>query len=248
MKRFALFALAAAFSASASFSAQAELTVDEVIEKHIEARGGYEAIKALESARFTGVANFGGAEAPVRMEWERPRKVRMEFELQGMKMVQAYDGEAGWAIMPFLGKLDPEPMAEDQLKDIQQQADLDGELVDYKEKGHSIELLGLEDVDGTEAYHLKITRKDGDVSHSYLDSEYFLPFKDVSKTTRQGIEVTINTIIGDYKEVAGVLIPHSFESTPEGAPAGQTITITQVEANIELDDSLFSMPEVSSAE
>ena len=247
MKRFALFALATAFSISASFSAHAELSVDEVIEKHIEARGGYEAIKALESARFTGVANFGGTEAPVMMEWARPKKVRMEFELQGMKMVQAYDGSEGWAIMPFLGKLDPEPMAEDQLKDIQQQADLDGELVDYKEKGHTIELLGLEDVDGTEAYHLKITRKDGDVSHSYLDSEYFLPFKDVSKSTRQGVEVTINTIVGDYKEVAGVLMPHSFESSTEGAPAGQTITITSVETNIDFDDTRFSMP-VQSAE
>lgn len=238
MKRIALFALAA----SLSFSVLAEMTVDEIIAKNIEARGGYDAIKAVESVRFSGFANFGDTEAPVRMEWKRPKMVRLEFELQGMTMVQAFDGEGGWSIMPFLGKTDPEPMADDQLKDIENQADLDGELIDYKEKGHHIELLGLEEVEGTEAYHLKITRKNGDVSHQYLDSEYFLPFKDVSKTDRQGVEMTINTIIGDYKEVAGVMMPHAFESTPEGAPAGQSITLTQVEANIELDNDRFQMP------
>jgi outer membrane lipoprotein-sorting protein len=241
MKRIALFVMAASFS----FAAQAELTVDEVIAKNIEARGGYEAIKSLESARFQGVASFGGTEAPVLMEWVRPDKVRMEFELQGMKMVQAYDGENGWAIMPFLGKTEPEPMADDQLKDIKEQADLDGELVDYKEKGHSVELVGLEEVEGTDAYHLIVTRKNGDVSHTYLDSEYFLEFKEVSKTDRQGVEVTINTIIGDYKEVGGMLIPHSFETTAEGAPVGQSITITNIEPNVDLGDDHFSMPEAN---
>lgn len=244
MKRIALLALAVGFS----LNAQAELSVDEVIAKHIEARGGYDTIKALDSLRFNGIANLGGLEAPIRMEWRRPSHVRMEFEIQGMTMVQAFNGDNGWAIMPFLGKLDPEPMAEDQLKDIKKQADLDGELVDYKEKGNQVELVGVTEEDGTEAYHLKITTPDGDVSHQYLDTEYFLAFKDVSRTSRQGVEVTVNTTIGDYKEVAGVLIPHAFETMVEGAPGGQTITITDVEANISIADDRFNMPAASNVQ
>ncbi|GAB4192546.1 MAG: hypothetical protein Tsb002_22310 [Wenzhouxiangellaceae bacterium] len=243
MNRIALLALIASFSVTA----QAELTVDEIIANSIETRGGYEAIKAIDSARFTGTANFGGAQAPVQMEWARPNKVRMEFEVQGMTIIQSYDGEQGWAIMPLLGKTEPEPMAEDQLKEIQQQADLDGEFVDYREKGHQIELLGQEEVDGTAAYHLKITRDSGDVAHVYVDDEYFLPFKQVSKTSRQGLEITLSTTIGDYKEVAGVLMPHSFESTVEGAPAGQTIVIDQVETGIDLPAAHFAMPAVETA-
>ncbi len=219
--------------------------VDEIVAKAIEARGGYDAIKALDSARISGEMNMMGNPAPMRMEWKRPNKMRMEFDFQGMTAVMAYDGEGGWSIMPFLGKTTAEPMAEDQLKDVKNQADFDGELVDYKAKGHQVELVGKEEVDGTDAWHLKLTKASGDIEHIYLDAEHYLAFKQTSNTTRQGVTTTINTLFGDYQEVAGVLFPFYAEAMPEGAPAGQAITILGIEPNVEIDDARFAMPETT---
>jgi len=220
-------------------------TVDEIIAKNVETRGGLEALKAVQSVRITAKMSMMGAESPVRIEWKRPGKLRSEFEMQGMTGVLAYDGEKGWMIMPFTGDPNPQPMAEDQLKLAREQSDMiEGELVDYKEKGHTIELVGTEDVEGTEAYKLKITRADGDVVYTYLDTEHCLQFKQKSRRMVMGTETSFVTTIGDYKEVGGgIVMPHSFESTSPDMGMGQSFTIDTVEINPQIDDSEFVMPE-----
>jgi outer membrane lipoprotein-sorting protein len=223
-------------------------TLDEVLAKNLEVRGGEDTILAVGSARMTGTMRMGGSaagaiEVPITVEFKRPNKVRIEFTMQGMTAVQGYDGEVGWAIMPFLGKTEPEEMAEDQLKEMKEQADFDGVLVNFEEKGHTVELLGTEEVDGTPAYKLKVTKANGDVVNLYLDQEYFIEFK--ADTTRevQGNEIEVSTIFGDYKEVGGLLFAHSMEMSFAGTPDGQVITIDTIELDIELDDDRFSMPE-----
>lgn len=220
-------------------------TVDEIIAKNIETRGGLEALRAVHSARITGKMSMMGNEAPISIEWKRPAKLRTEFEMQGMKAVMAYDGDTGWSIMPFAGDPNPQPMAEDQLKMAKEQSDMiEGYLVDYKEKGHTIELMGTEDVEGTEAYKLKITLADGDVIYTYLDTENCLEFKQESKRMMMGNETNFVTTIGDYKDVGGgVIMPHSIESTSPDTGYGQSITFDKVELNPEIDDSEFVMPE-----
>ena len=185
---------------------------------------------------------------PFTAEFKRPSKVRIEFTMQGMTAVQAYDGEVGWSVMPFLGKTEPEEMAEDQLKDIKEQADFDGLLVNYEEKGHTVELVGTEEVDGTPAIKLTVTKANGDVVNLYLDEEYYIEFK--AETTRevQGAEVKISTVFGDYKEVEGLLFAHSMEISFEGNPAGQVITMDTIELNVEIDDDRFTMPEPKATE
>jgi hypothetical protein len=162
--------------------------------------------------------------------------------MQGMTGIQAYDGETAWMIMPFMGKSDPEVMADDQAKNMQEQADIDGPLVDWQEKGHKVELIGLEDVEGTEAYKIKVDLANGDVRYHYLDSEYFITIKQEGKTMMQGNEVEFETVLSDYKEVGGLMFPHSIESKPKGAPSGQVITIDQIEVDVEVADDLFTMP------
>lgn len=220
-------------------------TVDEIIAKNIESRGGLEALKAVQSVRISGKMSMMGNEAPIRVEWKRPDKLRTEFEMQGMTGIMAYEGGAGWSIMPFAGDPNPQPMAEDQLKMAKQQNDMiEGDLVDYKEKGHTVELMGKEDVEGTEAYKLKITRADGDVIYSYLDTEYCLEFKQESKRMMMGNEASFVTTIGDYKDVGGgIVMAHSFESVSPDTGFGQSITIESVEINPEIDDSRFAKPE-----
>jgi len=224
-------------------------SADEIIEKYISAKGGREKLKAVQTIRMTGKMDIGGgASAPFTTEMKRPHKVRTEFTLQGMTGTQAFDGTTGWMVMPFMGKKDPEPMSADDLKGIEDQADFEGALVDYKAKGHQVELLGKENVDGTPAWKLKLTKKNGDVSYVYLDADAYLEVKEEGKRTMRGQEVEFESTMGDYKTVDGIVFPFSLQAKPKGAPAGMTLTFEKVEINPAVDDSRFVMPKVEKKE
>jgi outer membrane lipoprotein-sorting protein len=176
------------------------------------------------------------------MEVARPNKMRMEFTIQGMTGVQAFDGKSGWAVMPFMGKKDPEAMSEDDAKQAADQADMDGVLVDYKEKGHTVEYAGKEDVEGTPAHKLKVTKKNGDVVNVYIDTESYMEIKDAGKTKVRGQEIEGETTFGDFKTVDGLVFPFSIEQKSKGMPGGMTMTISKIEVNPKVEDSRFTMP------
>jgi outer membrane lipoprotein-sorting protein len=242
------FVLAAALLAQAAgLSAQ---TLDEIVAKNLEARGGVAKLKAIQSARMTGTMTMGqGMEAAMAMEFKRPKMVRTEFTIQGLTAVQAYDGKSGWQIMPFMGKKDPEPMSADDLKDMEEQADVEGELVDWKEKGHKVELLGKEKIEGTDAWKLRVTLNNGTVKTEWLDADSSLEIREESKRKIQGNEQEIVTTLGDYKEVSGLMVPHSFESKAKGGTGGgQKVVLKTVEFNVPVDAGRFKMPEPKPAE
>jgi outer membrane lipoprotein-sorting protein len=242
MYRRLTFVLAAVLFIAIPASAQ---TVDEIIAKYIQARGGMEKLKAAKSIRYTGKITVGpGMEAPVVLEQKRPNSVRIEFTLQGMTGVQAYDGKTGWSIMPFGGKKDPEPMGEDDLKEATEQADFDGPIIDYKQKGNTVEYVGKEKVEGTDTFKLKVTLKTGDVRYIYLDADSYLTIKEEGKRTIRGTEREFETTLGDYKDVDGLILPHSMEAGSKGSEQKQKIMIEKVEINPVLDDARFKMPEV----
>src|SRR5436305_4820309 len=241
-KTFACLLLAGLVSAAAGAQ-----TVDELIAKNEAARGGLDKLKAVKALRMTGKMEIGqGMEAPFTMEMARPKKVRMEFTLQGMTGIQAFDGQGGWMVMPFMGKKDPEPIAGDDLKNMEDQADFDGPLVDYEEEGHQVELVGKQDLEGTPAYKLKVTKKNGDISYIYLDAEQYLELKVEGKTKMRGQEVEGETTLGNYKEVNGLIFPFSIQSKQKGAPAGagMSMTIDKIEVNPDVPSSRFEMPKV----
>ena len=217
-------------------------TVDEVIAKSIEARGGLEKMKAVQSVRMTGKMTMGpGIEAPVTIEMKRPRNARLEFTFQGMTGVQAYDGQQGWGISP-MGSRQPEPVPAEMAKELDNQADIDGPLVDWKAKGHQVELVGKDKVEGSDAWKVKVLLKSGDVEHIYLDAETYLPIKSESKRTIRGSETEVESTIGDYKEAGGVLWPHSIQSGAKGRPEKQSLTVDAIEVNPAIDDAKFKMP------
>jgi hypothetical protein len=223
--------------------AAAEATLDEILATNIESRGGRKALKSIESLRIEGRMAMGpGMEAPITLEMQRPASMRMEFTFQGMTGIQAYDGETGWQIMPFQGSSEPEKMSEEEAKQAIDQADIDGPLVDYADKGHTVELLGIEEVDGTEAHKIKLVRKNGDESIMFLDTEYCLEIKSKSKTKVQGTEMEVEVSYGDYKEVSGVMIAHSITQVTQGGPGAMSITFEKIEANVDMDADHFSMP------
>lgn len=219
-------------------------TVDEIIAKHVEASGGIDKIRAVKTARMSGKMTVGpGIEAPIVLELKRPNAMRMDFTLQGMTGTQAFDGTKGWMLMPFQGSTTAQEMPPDEAKMAAEQADMDGPLVDYKQKGHTVELLGKEQVDGADAYKLKVTMKNGVVRTMYLDAEHFLPIKEESKRTIRGSEVEAETIFGDYKKVDGMMFAHSIESGQKGNPQKQKIVVEKIELNVAIDDARFKMPE-----
>jgi hypothetical protein len=242
--------LVAALSLSVAASASA-LTVDELIVRNLAARGGLDKIRAIQSLRTSGKVRFGGGGFSLDLGFtqmaKRPGMLRQEVSWQGLAAVTAYDGAVGWQIQPFQGRLDPEKLAVDDAKDVRLNADIDGPLVDFKAKGYSVESLGTEDVDGTEAHKLKITLKDGDVRYVYLDPDYFLEIRVLDQTRVRGVEVEQETDLGNYEPVNGVMLPFSIESGAKGGPKSRKFTIEKAEANLALDDSQFKFPAAPAA-
>src|SRR5260221_8033463 len=153
-----VFAIGVASFSGAAENEQKAPTRDELVAKNVEAKGGGQALKSLQSLKLSGklIVNEGQLQLGYSETKKRPDAVRSEFALQGMTAVQAYDGKEGWRISPFQGRKDPEKMSADDVKALMEEAEIDGPLVDWKNKGSTIEYLGREDVDGTSAYKIKV--------------------------------------------------------------------------------------------
>ncbi len=218
-------------------------TADELVSKNIQAKGGIDKIKAIKTIRYSGKFDGGGGfSARVSQENMRPNLVRETFSLQGMTAVQAYDGSAGWQIQPFQGHKDPELMGEDDLRDMQLDSDFDGPMVDYKEKGNTIENLGHDIVDGDDALRLKVTLKNGDIVYYYLDPDTFLEIrKEIQQFIRGSIRERI-VDLGSYKPVNGVMYPFSIALGSKNNPGAQTVTVEKMEVNVAIDPADSALP------
>jgi len=218
-------------------------TAEELVARNLAARGGSERILAVRSARMVGTITMGPVrDTPMTLEWRRPSHVRLEFKAQGLTGIQAYDGSTAWALLPFHGMTAPEVLPDEQRQPLIDMADFDGPLVNYKEKGNKVELVGKEPVEGTDAWKLRVTLANGDVHNYFMDTDYFVPIKVEQKRVVRGAERETETSIGDYKEVAGVYFPHSFESGQKGSANRSKVVYDRIEANVPLDDSLFHRP------
>jgi hypothetical protein len=236
----------AALNAPAIFAQdKSQPTVDELVAKNIEAKGGATVLNNLQTLRATGkllVPIQGQIELGYTQIRKRPDDVRTEASLQGMTQIEAYDGKEGWKISPFFGRKDPERMSADDVKALVEDTELGGPLADWKAKGSTVEYLGTEDVDGTPAHKLKVTRKNGDVSFVYLDPDHFLEIRIVTQRTLHGAHEEVETDLGDYEKAGGVFVPTSIEIGSKGAADKQKIVIDKVEANVPVDDAIFHFP------
>ena len=243
--RFVILLVSTALIAAKGFAQDKnQPTVDELVSKNIEAKGGADALHALQSLRLSGklLVNEGQIELAYLQTKERPGELRTEATLQGMTQVEAYDGKEGWKISPFQGRKDPEKMSADDLKPLMEDAEIDGPLVDWKAKGSTVDYLGTEEVDGTLAHKLKVVRKNGDVSFVYLDPDHFLEIRVLTGRVKHGAYEEVETDLGDYEKTAGVFVPTSIESGRKGDPDKQKIIIDKVEANVPVDEAIFHFP------
>ena len=168
--------------------------------------------------------------------------------MQGLTAVNAYDGRTGWKIEPWQGKKDAEPLGEEEMKQIVEDADFDGPLVNYQQKGNKVEFVGMEPVEGTDAFKLKVTLAGGDVRYYFMDTDYYVPIKIETKRMVRGAEREYETSLGDYKEVNGWYMPFSVESNVKGSPNRGKVTYEKIEANMPIDDARFHMPAANKSE
>ena len=218
-------------------------TADEIVAKYVEKVGGIAKIEAVRTLKRTGKFRGGGGfEAKYVQLNKRPDLVREELTYGGMTGLTAWDGKTGWKIEPWQGKKDPEPLAEDELKDIIEDSAFDSQLIHYREKGNTVEFAGTEPVEGSDTWRLKVTLKNGDVSYYYMDTEDFVPIKIEFKRIIRGAELELFVLPGDYKAVDGWYIPHSYEQGRRGSSQRSSFVFEKIEANVPMDDSLFAKP------
>jgi hypothetical protein len=221
-------------------------TAQELVAKNLQAKGGIQALKAITSLKSVGKFQQGTFTAATEQYQKTPDDLRQTITIQGMTAVQAYDGKTGWQIQPFGGRKDPEMLGEDDLRDFVEQADFYGPLVDYEQKGNRIEYLGKDTVEGDDALRLQVTLKNGDILNYYLDPDTFLEIRIEKQMFIRGAVRETVTDLGSYKKVAGVYFPFSFESFPKGNPSNRsTVTFDKIDANVPINDALFTMPSVS---
>jgi len=219
--------------------------LDDLVAKNIQARGGIAALHAMHSLSFRGklLVNDGQIELGFVQTVERPANIRVEASIQGLTQIQAYNGTIGWQINPFQGRKDPERMSVDDTKSLAETvADFDGALVDWQKKGNKLEYLGTEDVDGTEAQKIKLTRPSGDTEYVYLDPDHYLEIRLLSQRTEHGVTVETITDLGDYEKVQGVFLPFAVEFGQKGSSDRQKLIVSSAEVNPKTNDASFNLP------
>lgn len=250
MKRFREFVLCGSLLCLAAGlmlpTAAVAMDADELIAKHLEAIGGEENIRAIETMTATGKFMTQGMEIPFTMQQRRPNLMRIDATVMGMNMVQCFDGEKGWSIIPMTGSTDPQPMNEVEEKSFKLQADMDGQLVDWKEKGFTVEYIGEEDVEGTPAYRLKLDTGQDVVYDYFFDKDYFLVIKQAAKITHEGNVIETASFPSDYQEVDGMIMSFSVE-TRMGDQVMNQIMMDKIEHGVPVDAELFLMPEKAEA-
>lgn len=222
-------------------------TADELVAKNIEARGGIDKLHAIHSLRLSGKLLVNGGAGMLELHYVAlmafPNAVRYEAQLQGLTQVQAFDGSQAWQINPFQGRKDPEKLSADDAKDMgEDAADALGALVDYKAKGDTLDYLGTEDVDGTAAHKLRLTRPNGDVLYVYLDPDYFLEIRTLSRRIEHGVPSETVTDYGDYEKVGGVYLPLLVASGPKGSTDRQSVQYDTADVNPATDAAVFRFP------
>lgn len=217
-------------------------TAEMLVARHVEARGGAERLEGIETLSMNGRATTGpGREARVSRQVKPPQRIRTEFTFQGVTSVYACDGETCWYVDPMLGVFDAEPMSPAETAWALQEADALS-AIDWQDGGHRIELRGTDTIDGRETYKLQLTLSFGPSRTVYLDAGTALVVRRITPRTRGAKTLEVQTDYGDFREVAGVVFPHSIRTRARGSDELLDILVESIEVNAPIEDSHFEMP------
>jgi hypothetical protein len=279
-------ALAISLYAAVDTPKGAKLTAAAIVDKNVAARGGLQAWRTVQTLSLAGKLGAGGnrratlpvpvpgphasaqtlvtrpaeeAQLPFVMELKRPRKMRFELQFAGQTAIQVFDGTNGWKLRPYLNRRVVEPYTTEELKAASTQPEIDGFLVDYATKGTQIELAGMEKVEDRDTYKLKLTTKNGQALHVWIDADTFLEAKiEGQPRMLDGTYHPVEVYYRDYRPVNGLQIPYVLET--KVLPMAQTklgfkdppvpvekIIIDKVVVNPQFDDALFTKPDAGVA-
>jgi hypothetical protein len=245
-----LAAVAATFTAAAAVpQTPAPLSVEQIVERNIAARGGLAAWRAVKTLTIAGELDAGGKPnhtLPFVLKEKRPRKSRLEIVFKDQTSVQVYDGRQGWKVRPFLNRNEVETYTPAETKSAAAEQDLDGPLVDYAAKGTQIALAGSEPVEGHPAYKLRLTLRNGVKRSLWIDAGSFLDLKMEGEPRKlDGRLHNVAVYFRDYKTEHALTTPRLQETAVEGVKQPYKLTILRVAVNEPVDDSLFQKPQLA---
>jgi outer membrane lipoprotein-sorting protein len=222
-----------------------DMKLDELLQKYSKARG-----QNIQTVKMTGkMIQPGNPEFMITSFEKRPDMFRQEMEVQGTKIIVAFIGQTGWIISPTLGSFDPQDMPPSSFNSLNKELRSDpyvswnNPIVNWKENGNKLELIGREDINGTQVYNLKLTFKDNEVANYYMDAAKFVMLLVKEKTMEQGQMNETEDKFSDFRDVDGVSMPFKIETITNG----QTSTIVildKCEFNLPIDDAIFKKPAV----
>ena len=229
------------FVALLSIAALHGQTADEIIKNYFENTGGYEKWKSLTSQKATITTAMQGMEFKGTVYSKPPNKMKVEVDVMGTPMIQAYDGTDAWMLFPMQTGPDAQRLPKEQAEAMTEQT-FEWPFVDYAKKGHTLALEGKEDVEGAEAYKLKLTKKNGKVQIFYFDAEHYVPIMmEALIESGPAKGQSVQTYMSDYQEVDGLMMPF-FTEVKVGGQTAQKVTIQSVTLNEDLSDEMFAMP------
>jgi len=222
----------------AFISAHAQ-TADEVIQKYTTAMGGLKAINAIKTAKMKGIFTIQGSELPITTQIINGKAFRSDIELMGQTITSCYKDGKGWKINPFAGFTTATDVTGVELMDFKSQSILANQLMDYKARGHKVELLGQEDVDGVKTYKIKLTNKDdGKATTYYINTADNMLIKNTTSREMQGQEVQIENYFSDIKDLNGLKFSMTRTQKVNGEVT-QMIKMASVEWNVPIDEKIF---------
>jgi outer membrane lipoprotein-sorting protein len=218
-------------------------TADEIVAKNLKAKGGVEKLKATNSVKITATISAQGMDIPMTTWAKRPNLIRQEMQVQDKRIVTGFDGVTVWGINPMItGSDQPQELTGPMAQMTKDDSDFDGVLMDYKEKGHKVDLVGTETLDGKKVYHLKITKKNGQIEHHYIDVDSGEEVRTVlSVQTGPAPTAEITRDLSNYQVVDGLSVPFSMKQTMNGSVLAE-VKIEKVEFNLPIEESMFRMP------
>lgn len=216
-------------------------SLQEVLTYYEENTGGLSRWQSLQSTRITGKASQMGMEFPFTLIQARPNKQKLMVDIQGSKLVEAFDGSVAWTINPFMGGSTPTKKSPDETRESMKQM-FEDELLGYASKGHTASLGERETVEGVNCIVVKLVTKEGDERIYYFDPENYVPIMVKTFATSGDMKgMAMEQYLSDYQEVEGLMMPFSMTTKVMGQTVAN-LKFTKIECNVPVQDSEFAFP------
>ena len=222
-----------------------EMSAEAILARHIEAKGGKDNIKAIQSITWKAGMEMMGMNMPLMVQLKRPNKMRQDVDIQAMgtKVVSGFDGTTGWTINPMMGGSGPQQLPPQAVKEMEEQANMDGAVIHFMEQGYDMSYEGEEMVNEKPAHKVMVQLPNNKSAVIFFDAESYLEVKTVREGTNPatGALGTIAAYTSDYRDVGGVMMAHKISAEFDGQLLN-TLQIEAIEINKDIPDSVFEMP------